>query len=230
MCCHTDSRPETDIKPKTLFNMNANLTFLHAAALLYCCRATRILRSATLYLCFTPATVLEAGKPYIVKWTAAGANIVNPVFRGVTVTSSTQEIDNPYQYSYEDPATITVAAPTDVAFSGGKFCGTYDPTGIYSADHDKYYLGMDNKLYYPTDEGFRVNAFRAYFDLSGTSAVRSFVLNFGNDEASGIAQTETDASRYASTAEWFTLDGRKLKGRPTTSGLYIHQGRKVTIK
>ena len=76
----------------------------------------------------------------------------------------------------------------------------------------------------------RVNAFRAYFDLSGASAVRNFVLNFGDDEASGIAQTETDASRYASTAEWFTLDGRKLKGRSTTSGLYIHQGRKVTIK
>ena len=29
---------------------------------------------------------------------------------------------------------------------------------------------------------------------------------------------------------WYTLDGRKLNGKPTTKGLYIHNGKKVIIK
>ena len=29
---------------------------------------------------------------------------------------------------------------------------------------------------------------------------------------------------------WYTLDGRKLQGKPTKKGLYIHNGRKVVIK
>ena len=32
------------------------------------------------------------------------------------------------------------------------------------------------------------------------------------------------------TAGWFTLDGRKLQSAPTRSGIYIHNGRKVSVK
>ena len=28
---------------------------------------------------------------------------------------------------------------------------------------------------------------------------------------------------------WYSLDGRKLDGKPTVKGLYIHEGRKVVI-
>jgi len=29
---------------------------------------------------------------------------------------------------------------------------------------------------------------------------------------------------------WFSLDGRKLGGKPTKAGLYIHEGRAVVVK
>ena len=29
---------------------------------------------------------------------------------------------------------------------------------------------------------------------------------------------------------WYSLDGRKLDGKPTQNGMYIHGGRKVVIK
>ena len=29
---------------------------------------------------------------------------------------------------------------------------------------------------------------------------------------------------------WYTLDGRKLDGKPTKSGVYIREGKKVVIK
>lgn len=185
------------------------------------------LEDGTLYLYFTSATAIEAGKPYIVKWQTTGADIVNPVFRGVTVTTGTQEIDNPYQNSYEDPATITVAAPTDVAFSGGKFCGTYDPTGIYSADHDKYYLGMDNKLYYPTDEGFRVKAFRAYFEIADGASIKAFNLNLGDGTETGI---DLSPAQGEGAPAVYDLNGRRLSGKPTQRGIYIVNGRKVVVK
>ena len=184
----------------------------------------------TLYLNFKDATRIEAGKPYIVKWQTTGADIVNPVFSGVTVTTSTREIENPFRYSYEDPEFITVAAPTDVTFSGGKFCGTYDPTDIYDDGHTRYYLGAQNTLYYPTDEHFTVNAFRAYFQLTDTSAdVRAFVLNFDNGESTGIKNGQWSMDNGQSET-WFTIDGRKLDGKPTQRGIYIYNGKKTIIK
>ena len=185
------------------------------------------LEDGTLYLYFTPATALEAGKPYIVKWQTTGADIVNPVFRGVTVTTGTQEIENPFRDSYEDPEFITVAAPTDVAFSGGKFCGTYDPTGIHSADHDKYYLGMDNKLLYPTDEGFRVNAFRAYFEIADGASIKAFNLNLGDGTETGI---DLSPAQGEGAPAVYDLNGRRLSGKPTQRGIYIVNGRKVVVK
>ena len=147
------------------------------------------------------------------------------MFRGVTVTTGTQEIENPFRDSYEDPEFITVAAPTDVAFSGGKFCGTYDPTGIHSADHDKYYLGMDNKLLYPTDEGFRVNAFRAYFEIADGASIKAFNLNLGDETGLDLipALAQDDSA-------WYSLDGKRLSGKPCQKGIYIQNGKKVIIK
>lgn len=186
----------------------------------------------TLYLNFKAATSIEAGKPYIVKWTTTATNIVNPVFCSVTVTAQEKDIPNPYRYSYDDPEYITVAVPGSVSFTGGKFCGTYDPTDIYDDEHDKFYLGNNNKLYWPETDGYSVKAFRAYFDLSPAAAgVRDFVLNFDEDDATGIIST-TNYTNFTNSAGagWYDLSGRKLSGKPTKKGLYINNGRKVVIK
>ena len=34
----------------------------------------------------------------------------------------------------------------------------------------------------------------------------------------------------SSDSAWFSLDGRKLSGKPMTKGVYIHRGNKVIIK
>ena len=191
----------------------------------------------TLYLNFKDAQSIEAGKPYIVKWTTTAADITNPIFSSVTVTAQAKAIPNPYLASYNDPETITVAAPTDVSFTGGKFCGTYDPTDIYDDEHDKFYLGNNNKLYWPNTKDKSVKAFRAYFDLEpdpagdGSGLVRAFNLNFGEDDATGIVST-TNLTNYTNSvsAGWYDLSGRKLQGKPTKKGLYINNGRKVVIK
>ena len=108
-----------------------------------------------------------------------------------------------------------------------------------------FYLGADNKLYWPNTENFSVKAFRAYFDLSPAPAgVREYNLNFGEDpssELTGIVTVPADGRDSGSPRSVrtgiYTLDGRRvatdasgfdLKSR--LPGLYIVNGKKMIIK
>ena len=191
-------------------------------------------QTSTLSLDFLPATTVEAGVPYIVKWgnTEGTEYTENPVFTGVTVTTDT-------------PADHAVTSADDYV----TFVGTYSPADIYAAPATRLYLGDDNKLYYPTATDFKVNAFRAYFQLNGLTCgspigpedpypgstnVRAFNLSFGDGEASGIVEitdpTPSPSPAWEGSAAWYSLDGVRLDGKPTKKGLYIHGGRKVVVK
>ena len=132
-----------------------------------------------------------------------------------------------------------------------EFRGTFSPVELTGGDASNLYLGVstndndtpeDNSddfqqstLYYPAEGHDRtINSFRAYFhvDLSTTSGVRAFVLNFGNnDETTGIIPT-TNFTNYTNSDSdaWYDLSGRKLPAPPMQKGLYIHNGRKIAIK
>ena len=173
--------------------------------------------TGTLYLYFKDATSIEAGKPYIVKWTTTGDNIVNPVFSGVTIDKTDRSVTS-----------------TDGKVA---FCGTYNKMSFTVDDRSILFLGGANTLYYPK-AGATIGAQRAYFQLNGitagdpTNGVRAFNLNFGDGEASGITTTDyTDYTDYTDSDDsWYSLDGRKLDKRPTKAGLYIYGGRKVVVK
>ena len=194
--------------------------------------------NGTLTLDFTDkdaVTTLEAGKPYIISWTkpdgyvaydgtnaAECSDLVNPVFTGVTVSTATANVE------------------TDCV----DFIGILSPTVLYESGAEKtnLYMGADNKLYYPTVEGFKLNACRGYFKLKGVvvngngneNAVRSFDKNFG-DDATGIVEMRDEKGEMRNgygyeDGGWYTVDGRRLDGKPAQKGLYIHGGRKVVIK
>ncbi|MBR2236255.1 MAG: hypothetical protein IJ887_00005, partial [Prevotella sp.] len=134
-----------------------------------------------------------------------------------------------------DPVFSTVTIDDtnrDVTFTGGSFKGTYQTIAFDKEDQSILFLGAKNTLYYP-QKGATINAFRAYFDLTGGGKARQFVLNFGEDgEAQGIKEID-DLPIYDLRFEagaWYTLDGVKLDGKPTKKGLYIHGGRKVVVK
>jgi hypothetical protein len=46
----------------------------------------------------------------------------------------------------------------------------------------------------------------------------------------GSAIEEVRAVKEEITTGWCTLDGRRLSGKPTHRGVYIHNGKKVVIK
>ncbi len=152
-------------------------------------------------------TTIEAGKPYIVKWTA-GDNITDPVFSGVTIDNSNR----------------------DVTFTGGTFKGNYSPLEITDANRDNILLlAAGNKLGYATTDrtianGKALGAFRAYFDIPVPGAARSFELNFGDDGTTGIVDNKRET---ITNNHWYDLSGRKLSGKPTKKGVYIYNGKKV---
>ena len=167
------------------------------------------LTGSTLTLNFDAApTTIPAGTPFIIKWATKetpATNLVSPVFTGVTIDNTMHNAD----------------------FTGGTFKGTYNPIVWDTENKSILFVGTNNTLYWPTAGG-HVNACRAYFDL-GTYEAREFVMNFdGENEVTSLPQPLQKEGSQADA--WYTLDGRKLNGKPITKGLYIHNGKKVIIK
>ena len=186
------------------------------------------LNDGELTLYFTPktgsgsVTSITAGTPYLIKWEKATGydeanaqtrDIKDPVFNGVTIDKTNRDIE--------------------IISSNVWFKGTYTPTLFDNTQGYKLLIGDNNVLYYPQSGAF-LGACRAYFMIvQGPSSVRSYVLNFGDDDsATGIIAIGDSqlSTLHSPLSEWYTLDGRRLAAKPTAKGIYLHEGRKVVIK
>ena len=157
-------------------------------------------------------TSLDAGIPYIIKWEPEeNADIVNPVFSGVTIVETSNE------HRIISPA------------NGVWFIGYYDAFGIGATDTNIFYMTSDNQLKYTASDR-TLKSCRAYFRFSdATPKARTFTLNFGDgSEATGIISTKN--SPDSTNDGWYTVDGMKLGKQPKRKGVYIQNGRKVVIK
>jgi hypothetical protein len=82
-------------------------------------------------------------------------------------------------------------------------------------------------------EGSEMAARKAFVLVSGSNQALARSLTMVFDDATGIQNVEADSSLstlHPSLQEWYTLDGRKLQGKPTKNGIYVNNGRKVVIK
>lgn len=178
--------------------------------------------NGTLTLNFTDkdaVTELVAGKPYIIKWTG-GDNLVNPVFTDVTINSTT----NNKVCDLGDGKSISfVGTYSSVVFDAG------------TAHKDVLFLGGGSSLYYPDGKNATtIGACRAYFQLNGITAgdgpsnIKEFKLNFGDEDGSADAiNAPLNDKGQMIKDKWYDLGGRKLNGKPSKGGIYIHNGRKV---
>ena len=72
--------------------------------------------------------------------------------------------------------------------------------------------------------------FQAYVEHKGSNpAPPYFIVGDLGGDTTGIDATLVNSERVNSEA-WYTLDGRKLQGKPTQKGVYITNGKKVIIK
>lgn len=155
-----------------------------------------------LTLNFANATSIEAGKPYLVK---VNATVQNPTFENVPTVSTT--------------------TPTETTYAD--FIPVMSPTNLTGGDKTVLFVSGGNSLTYPSGNG-NINGFRAYFKLKNVAAAAAYTFDMSFDNTTGI-QSVSDVRRQMSDA-WYTLDGRKLQGQPTTKGVYIVNGKKTIIK
>ena len=180
---------------------------------------------STLNLTFSEVvSTLEAGTPYIIKWTKAddyvdddAHNIVNPVFNGVTVSIAKHDYDN------------NVSGDNRV-----RFLGTYECTAFDAVDNSILLMSGNNTLYYPAS-GAGIGAQRAYFKIGEDGALArlltSFNFDFGGDgNTTGIFSVQGEGFTVNSSNGWYTLGGQKLQGKPVVPGIYIINGKKIVIK
>ena len=158
----------------------------------------------TVTISFTDANSIEAGKPYIVMPTT---NITNPVFNDVTINNIMQDV---------------------IISNAATFKGNYAPVPLSANDTKKLFLA-NNMLYYPTGS-VTVKPFRAYFELTSdvptASGAPNLVIDFG--ETTGVGELRTENRRIENS--FYDLQGRRLNGKPTQKGIYIHNGKLEVLK
>ena len=178
---------------------------------------------STLSLTFGDAVdELVAGTPYIIKWAKANDyvdddahNIVSPIFSAVTIDKTERGYDN--------------GTSGDLRVH---FLGTYASQSFTATDNSILLMGDDDKLYYPAN-GASIGAQRAYFRIGEDGAaarrVTAFNVNFDDGETTGV--TTTSYTNFTNSDDtWYTLDGRKLQGKPSRAGVYIYNGKTFIIK
>ncbi len=73
--------------------------------------------------------------------------------------------------------------------------------------------------------GATLDGSKAHLEIP-TSAARSFI-GFGDDNTTAI---ELPALADDEAAEWYSLDGRRLSGKPARKGIYVKDGQKYIIR
>lgn len=155
---------------------------------------------------FTPSTIIEAGKPYIVK---PANTVVNPTFTGVN---------------------IEAVAAKQVGANGFFMQGTYGAKTDLTTDGTNLFLGEGNKFYKPSGTTTaKMKGMRAFFIVpQGTNfaALRANIdgATTAIDELTTVVEQPTDNRIYNLQGQFV---GTSFEG---LHGVYVQNGKKVLVK
>lgn len=122
---------------------------------------------------------------------------------------------------------VTDVTQTDDCDTPGKMTGTFVKS-VIPADG----LFISNNQFWYSTGSTNVKAFRAWFELN---AVLDKETDFGSKIRFYIEDEIVDIQEMRGgdvegvKLGWYTLDGRKLNGKPTEKGVYLVDGKKVAI-
>ena len=181
-----------------------------------------------LLLNFKKTYSIDAGKPYIVKWTVdynpldPACDYIEPVFKNVTINKT--------------------LVPVTTQDESVTFTPTYAPVVYDYEDSSVLFLGSGNTLFYPNGAGdSTIGSCRAYFQLNnglymadsgdnpgGGGGVKVY---FMGDDATSIHNSQFIIHNEEGAV--FDLNGRKMFNVPCSmfnglkNGIYIINGKKV---
>ena len=174
---------------------------------------------------------MEAGKPYLVKWTeqddlTTDGNLVDNTKKGGT----RHELD------FES---VTVTTSTAGSWAGNNitFQGTLSSSGNLSAnDKTKLVLGQNSTLYYPKED-MNIGACHGYFVIPQSVASQlpdnpanapQFVMSFNDGMTTSINKIDGSGVKVQGADTYFNLNGQRLSA--PQKGINIVNGKKVIIK
>ena len=167
----------------------------------------------------TDTQMLHANMPYVYKPKEAVTDYAFTTENTVMKAKQTDEI-----------ATMQTMEDTYTLY------GTYEPTTATAQD-PFYYVNTSGSLSLGNNGTVTVGAFRwimrveSKFGKSSNAAYTRTISFFDgeNDETTDIKNAQWSMVDGQSGI-WYTLDGRKLDGKPSRAGVYIYNGKKVVIK
>ena len=145
------------------------------------------------------------------------------------------ENGDPFELASAGESTIQIGGGGSQTENGGyAFASTMtriDNEDLFDPNQPKYILQSDGN-WHKVPEGQEkayVGAFRCYFKAPSTSAARTLVTSFDDDNATGISHTVVRTIDNDGTQHYYDLSGRRLSSRPQ-QGIYIHHGKKYSSK
>lgn len=170
-------------------------------------REVDFIQSSENTLVFKEATIIEAGKPYLIKW----ANTSNEV----------------YNFDATFEGANFVETPTSVKVDGITFTGFYNKTTADKLGTSVAAIGAENKLFKVTSG--EMKGFRAAFVLNSTTQASDFKVVI-DGTTTGIEDLVVDGVK--ANGRVYNLNGQyvgnSLNG--LQPGIYIQNGKKVVVK
>ena len=160
------------------------------------------------------ATAIPAYKPVLLKKKDSGS--LEATIAGVGTAPE----------SYDSSVGVVTTTVGDATL-----VGTIQEAYPYSYfTYNKTYILYNNEfmLIYSND-GLAAHKFWINMDIDGADKNKkcSRSLSIGGDGTTSLREVN---SGEVNSEEWYSLDGRKLGGKPTKKGLYINNGKKMVIK
>lgn len=173
----------------------------------------------TLYLTFKTAREIQAGKPYVIKWTDGGDDITDVKFKERLIGNET-------------PQTVTAASE---GMGEVTFIGNYSTQILYPYHYNQFYMNEQGQIVKNEDEETPVNAFRGYFEIDESITIDEVKVDFS--PATGIRTVDANVNTNESSAV-YDLQGRKIADSPSSlishpsfqKGIYVVGGKKMVLK
>ena len=134
------------------------------------------------------------------------------------------------------PGTYDVPCGESTSYYVNMLVGVTEATTISATDGNmtNFLLSATNTTdacFRPISSTYNLKANRAYLQIptsmvSSSAGANSVSIEFEE----GVTGIDNSFSDMDANAHWFTLDGRKLNGKPTQKGIYVVNGQKVVIK
>ena len=185
---------------------------------------------STLYLPYA-VTLPENTKAYAVSSISDGQAVLAEITDAVPAATPVILINSASATSVLCPQTSTATAYTGMNL----LRGTLISRTLDLSDATQYYaLGRksDKIGFYKYDNGgtttITLGANKAYLETPAQSnPSKGFIFTY--DDPTAIASIVNGQSSMVN-GQWYTLDGRKLNGKPTAPGIYIINKKKVLVK